>query len=108
MNLFFQLCGLGRLALARALYQDRDVYLIDDIFSAVDAHVSSWIIQHAIAGSLMSLKTCIVVTKSRQCIELADTIINIKKGGVVGIQHGSKSTLKEELDRENGKRRKVP
>lgn len=30
-----------RIQLARALYQDCDVYLLDDIFSAVDAHTGS-------------------------------------------------------------------
>lgn len=30
-----------RIQLARAVYQNCDVYLLDDIFSAVDAHTSS-------------------------------------------------------------------
>lgn len=30
-----------RLQIARALYQDADIYLLDDPFSAVDAHTSS-------------------------------------------------------------------
>jgi ATP-binding cassette subfamily C (CFTR/MRP) protein 2 len=30
-----------RIQLARALYQDSDVYLLDDVFSAVDAHTGS-------------------------------------------------------------------
>ena len=30
-----------RIQLARALYQDADVYLLDDPFSAVDAHTAS-------------------------------------------------------------------
>lgn len=34
-----------RIQLARALYQDCDVYFLDDIFSAVDAHTGSHIFQ---------------------------------------------------------------
>lgn len=30
-----------RIQLARAVYQDCDVYLLDDVFSAVDAHTGS-------------------------------------------------------------------
>lgn len=30
-----------RIQLARAVYQDCDIYLLDDVFSAVDAHTGS-------------------------------------------------------------------
>lgn len=34
-------CQKQRIQLARAVYQDCDIYLLDDIFSAVDAHTGS-------------------------------------------------------------------
>jgi ATP-binding cassette subfamily C (CFTR/MRP) protein 1 len=42
-----------RIQLARAVYQDCDVYLLDDVFSAVDAHTGSEIfkvLRHASCG----------------------------------------------------------
>ncbi|CAD7704404.1 unnamed protein product, partial [Ostreobium quekettii] len=77
----------ARLALARALYQDRDVYVLDDVLSAVDAHVSQWIVQRAITGPLMSSKTRIVVTKSAQCIAAADAVLRLHKGRLTSVAH---------------------
>ena len=35
----------ARIGLARALYSDRDIYLLDDIISAVDVHVGDFIMK---------------------------------------------------------------
>ena len=37
-----------RIQLARAVYQDCDIYLLDDVFSAVDAHTGSEIFKVAL------------------------------------------------------------
>ena len=37
-----------RLALARAVYQNADVYVMDDVLSAVDAHVGKHIFEQVI------------------------------------------------------------
>lgn len=50
------------MSLCRALYQDCDVYLLDDPLSAVDAHVGKWLLQHAITGPLMTQKTRVLCT----------------------------------------------
>ena len=39
-----------RVSLARAVYQDFDVYLFDDCLSAVDAHVGRAIFENCING----------------------------------------------------------
>jgi ABC-type multidrug transport system fused ATPase/permease subunit len=41
-----------RVQLARALYQDADIYLLDDPFSAVDAHTGSDLFKVCINVSL--------------------------------------------------------
>lgn len=44
-----------RIQLARALYQDSDIYLLDDPFSAVDAHTGSQLFQVLILPSSTSV-----------------------------------------------------
>lgn len=54
-----------RISLARALYSDRDIYILDDPFSALDAHVANHVFRHAIRKQLR-LKTVIFVTHQLQ------------------------------------------
>lgn len=71
----------ARLSLARALYQDRDFYLIDDPFSAVDAHVGKHILEHCILGFLKQRgKTIMLTTNHTQYLTSADNIILIEEG----------------------------
>lgn len=41
-----------RIQLARAVYQDSDIYLLDDVFSAVDAHTGSEIFKVTIQSKI--------------------------------------------------------
>ncbi|OVA15853.1 ABC transporter [Macleaya cordata] len=50
-----------RIQLARALYQDADIYLMDDPFSAVDAHTATSLFNDYVMGAL-SGKTVLLVT----------------------------------------------
>ncbi|XP_020268555.1 ABC transporter C family member 13 [Asparagus officinalis] len=72
----------ARLALARAIYRDSDVYLLDDILSAVDSQVAVLILQKAILGPLMNQKTRVLCTHNVQAISAADMIIVMNKGSV--------------------------
>ena len=38
------------MSLARAIYQDEDIYLLDDALSAVDVHVGKHIFEHVISN----------------------------------------------------------
>lgn len=51
-----------RVTLARALYSRAGILVMDDIFSAVDAHVGRHIYEDAIMGSLCKGRTVILVT----------------------------------------------
>lgn len=50
----------------RAVYHGSDIFLLDDVLSAVDAHVASSILQNAILGPLMNQKTRILCTHNIQ------------------------------------------
>uniref|UniRef100_A0A2N9GHK4 ABC-type xenobiotic transporter n=1 Tax=Fagus sylvatica TaxID=28930 RepID=A0A2N9GHK4_FAGSY len=52
-----------RIQLARAVYQDCDIYLLDDVFSAVDAHTGSEIFKECVnARRALRGKTILLVT----------------------------------------------
>uniref|UniRef100_A0A915HS22 Uncharacterized protein n=1 Tax=Romanomermis culicivorax TaxID=13658 RepID=A0A915HS22_ROMCU len=71
----------ARIALARAVYYDADVYLLDDPLSAVDAAVGRWIFEKCLNDYLKS-KTRILVTNQLQYLKYADHIIVLKDGKV--------------------------
>eukprot|EP00850_Spirogloea_muscicola_P009079 SM000050S17004 [mRNA] locus=s50:312640:321290:- [translate_table: standard] len=72
-----------RVALARAVYADADVYLLDDPLSAVDAHVGRHLFDSCINGEL-SKKTRILVTHQLQYIEAATWVIVMRQGSIIG------------------------
>ena len=51
----------ARLALARAVFRDADVYLLDDVLSAVDPMVATHLMEKCIMGALKN-KTRVLVT----------------------------------------------
>ena len=55
----------ARVGLARAVYQDTDVVLLDDVLSAVDTHVGKHLFDKCLLGALKG-KTRILVTHSLQ------------------------------------------
>ncbi|KAM0900896.1 hypothetical protein ACQ4PT_020359 [Festuca glaucescens] len=71
-----------RIQLARAVYQDCDVYLLDDVFSAVDAHTGSEIFKECVRGALRN-KTVVLVTHQVDFLHNADVIYVLKDGMIV-------------------------
>lgn len=75
----------ARLALARAIYQGLDTYMLDDVLSAVDAQVARWILHNAILGPFMDQKTRILCTHNVQAISSADMVVVMDKGQVTWV-----------------------
>ncbi|CAG2120218.1 unnamed protein product, partial [Medioppia subpectinata] len=74
----------ARITLARALYNDADVYLLDDPLSAVDSEVANHIFEKCISGYLRQ-KTVILVTHQIQFIRKASKILVMKEGQPVAV-----------------------
>uniref|UniRef100_A0A3B3ZS55 Uncharacterized protein n=1 Tax=Periophthalmus magnuspinnatus TaxID=409849 RepID=A0A3B3ZS55_9GOBI len=86
-----------RVSLARALYSDADVYLLDDPLSAVDAHVAKHIFDHLIGPEgVLKGKTRILVTHGISFLPQVDNIMVMVEGGV------SEMGSYQELLKQNG------
>ncbi|XP_055086826.1 ATP-binding cassette sub-family C member 4-like isoform X2 [Periophthalmus magnuspinnatus] len=72
----------ARVSLARAVYQDADIYLLDDPLSAVDAEVGRYLFEECICG-LLKKKPRILVTHQLQYLKAADQIVVLKEGHMV-------------------------
>jgi ATP-binding cassette subfamily C (CFTR/MRP) protein 2 len=81
-----------RLSLARALYSDKDIYLFDDIISAVDVHVGNFIVKETVLNYLQQ-KTRVLVTHAITYAKYADSVIVMRKGEVV--EQGSYEQVKQ-------------
>jgi len=89
-----------RVTVARAVYSRAGILVLDDIFSAVDAHVSRHILEQCIGGSICKGRTVILVTHHVGLVEKhARFIVELADGGVQ--YSGLTEELREEriLDR---------
>uniref|UniRef100_A0A914ELG9 Uncharacterized protein n=1 Tax=Acrobeloides nanus TaxID=290746 RepID=A0A914ELG9_9BILA len=76
----------ARVSLARAVYQNYDVYLLDDPLSAVDSHVGKHIFEKVIGPEgLLRNKTRILVTHGISFLKYMDTIIHIENGRIIDV-----------------------
>ncbi|OQS03568.1 ATP-binding Cassette (ABC) Superfamily, partial [Thraustotheca clavata] len=73
-----------RVALARAVYQDADIYLLDDILAAVDSHVGAAMFEQCIQGTLKN-KLVILVTNGLHLLQHCDRIVILQSSKVVDI-----------------------
>ncbi|KAB0802273.1 hypothetical protein PPYR_04459 [Photinus pyralis] len=69
----------ARINLARAVYKEADIYLLDDPLSAVDTHVGKELFEKCIMGYLKD-KTVILITHQLQYLKDADHIIILDNG----------------------------
>ncbi|KAF1813528.1 multidrug resistance-associated protein 1 [Eremomyces bilateralis CBS 781.70] len=82
----------ARLTLARAVYARADIYLLDDVLSAVDQHVGRHLIENVLGSNgLLAGKTRILATNSIPVLKEADFVVLLREGRI--IERGSYSQL---------------
>uniref|UniRef100_A0A0U9HY72 Putative ABCC protein n=1 Tax=Chrysomela populi TaxID=154003 RepID=A0A0U9HY72_CHRPP len=71
----------ARVNLARAVYRDSDIYLVDDALTALDPRVQDHIFDECVRGFLRG-KLVVLVTHNARHIESADMLVVMADGGV--------------------------
>ena len=101
----------ARISLARAVYQDFDIYLIDDPFASVDIHVGQHIYEKCILG-LLKNKTKIVSTHHQKYLFESDMVLKLDSGQVMASGSAKtilkiKDTLKEKETKSDNQTEKI-
>ncbi|CAH0547421.1 unnamed protein product [Brassicogethes aeneus] len=81
-----------RINLARALYRESDIYLLDDCFSSLDVEVGEQVFYNAVQCFLKN-KVCVYVTQNLQHLNSSNVIIEIRDGTIMNITNSDKAKL---------------
>ncbi|EDV31158.2 uncharacterized protein Dana_GF14687 [Drosophila ananassae] len=82
----------ARISLARAVYRETSIYLLDDPLSAVDTHVARHLFEQCMRGYLRE-RIVILATHQLQFLQHADQIVIMDKGQVSAV--GTYESLRE-------------
>lgn len=74
----------ARLSLARAVYANKDIYILDDILSAVDNHVAKNIIYKVLSSEsgMLKDKIRVLVTNNLSVLRFASQVVYLKKSKI--------------------------
>ncbi|XP_006860661.1 PREDICTED: multidrug resistance-associated protein 7 [Chrysochloris asiatica] len=72
----------ARIALARAVYQEKELYLLDDPLAAVDADVANHLLHRCILG-VLSHTTRLLCTHRVEYLEKADVVLLMEAGRLI-------------------------
>ncbi|XP_035695292.1 ATP-binding cassette sub-family C member 9-like isoform X1 [Branchiostoma floridae] len=74
-----------RVSLARALYSNSDIVILDDPLSALDAHVGGDVFEHGIMAHLINdeKRTVVLVTHKLQYLEESQYIVAVENGRIL-------------------------
>ncbi|KAF8058246.1 hypothetical protein FPV67DRAFT_1565726 [Lyophyllum atratum] len=83
----------ARITLARAVYSQAEILLLDDVLAALDVHTAKWIVQKCFAGDLIQGRTVLLVTHNvAMTRSIAGLVVSMGIDGTVKC-HGSVSEV---------------
>ncbi|EHK98048.1 putative ATP-dependent bile acid permease [Glarea lozoyensis 74030] len=86
----------ARISLARAVYSQAKVLLLDDPLSALDHHTAESIVRKCISGPLLKDKTVVLVThRTDLVLPIADQVVEICNGRAETIERDSLNILQK-------------
>ncbi|SMY26987.1 unnamed protein product [Zymoseptoria tritici ST99CH_1A5] len=94
----------ARLALARAVYARKEILILDDILSAVDARTEAAIVNNiAIANSPFRRgnRTIIAVSHSAKLVDIADKVFRLEDGKLTALDRSQGHSLATAADSDN-------
>ncbi|THU95701.1 P-loop containing nucleoside triphosphate hydrolase protein, partial [Dendrothele bispora CBS 962.96] len=84
----------ARITLARAVYSDAEIILLDDVLAALDVHTSKWIVERCFKGDLIKGRTVLLVTHNLVLTQpIAGFVVSMKDGKIA-----SQGTVSDALD----------
>ncbi|RPD81341.1 multidrug resistance-associated ABC transporter [Lentinus tigrinus ALCF2SS1-7] len=89
----------ARITLARAVYSNAQILLLDDVLAALDVHTARWIVDKCFKGDLLRGRTVILVTHNvAMASPIADFVVSLGTDGRVQTQEESEEIKKAEAE----------
>nr|CAI5828354.1 unnamed protein product [Callosobruchus analis] len=87
----------ARINLARAIYRNADLYLLDDCLRSLDIHVQEYVFKECMLRFLNE-KICIFVTQNHHFLDKVDSILWVENGAVLKKSPDTVRTKNEHIE----------